>query len=187
MNYGVTATSAPPDLRRGRTAPPKGARGAPAEADQRPLAHHPQERQRRATTRTGRFPAEPQENILYFLRNAPLLEPWQREVIRIVRKIAQYFLPAAQTQVMNEGWATFWHYTLMNDLYDEGPGHRRLHDGVPAVAHQGHLHQPGFDSPYYSGINPTPWASPSSDLRRICEHPTEEDKRWFPTSPAATG
>src|SRR5574337_248174 len=49
-----------------------------------------------------RFPAEPQENILYFVeKNAPLLEPWQREVIRIVRKIAQYFYPQRQTKVMN--------------------------------------------------------------------------------------
>ena len=59
-----------------------------------------------------RFPSEPQENILYFIeKNAPLLEPWQREVVRIVRKIAQYFYPQRQTQVMNEGWATFWHHS----------------------------------------------------------------------------
>jgi stage V sporulation protein R len=59
-----------------------------------------------------RFPEEPQENLLYFIeKNAPLLEPWQREVVRIVRKVAQYFYPQRQTQVMNEGWATFWHYT----------------------------------------------------------------------------
>ncbi len=38
----------------------------------------------------ARFPAEPQENILYFIeKHAPLLEPWQREIVRIVRKIAQ--------------------------------------------------------------------------------------------------
>ena len=55
-----------------------------------------------------RFPSEPQENLLYFLeKNAPLLKPWQREIIRIVRKLAQYFYPQRQTQVMNEGWATF--------------------------------------------------------------------------------
>src|SRR5690606_10144890 len=54
------------------------------------------------------FLKEPQENLLYFLeKRAPLLEPWQREIIRIVRKIAQYFYPQRQTQVMNEGWATF--------------------------------------------------------------------------------
>jgi stage V sporulation protein R len=52
-----------------------------------------------------RFPEEPQENLLYFIeKNAPLLEPWQREIVRIVRKIAQYFYPQRQTQVMNEGW-----------------------------------------------------------------------------------
>ena len=47
-----------------------------------------------------RFPEEPQENLLYFLeKNAPLLKPWQREIIRIVRKLAQYFYPQRQTQV----------------------------------------------------------------------------------------
>src|SRR4029079_12978981 len=68
-----------------------------------------------------RFPAEPKENIFYFSeKNAALLEPWQREVVRIVRKIAQYFYPQRQTQVMNEGWGTFWHYTLTNTLDDRG-------------------------------------------------------------------
>ena len=37
-----------------------------------------------------------------------------------MRKIGQYFYPQRQTQVMNEGWACFWHYTLLNTLYDEG-------------------------------------------------------------------
>ena len=61
------------------------------------------------------FPEEPQENLLYFIeKHAPLLAPWQRELVRIVRKLAQYFHPQRQTQIMNEGWATFWHYTLLN-------------------------------------------------------------------------
>jgi stage V sporulation protein R len=50
-----------------------------------------------------------------------LLEPWQREVVRIVRKIGQYFYPQRQTQVMNEGWATFWHYTLLNTCTTKVP------------------------------------------------------------------
>ncbi|MDR3461893.1 MAG: SpoVR family protein, partial [Beijerinckiaceae bacterium] len=42
----------------------------------------------------------PQENILYFLeKTAPRLRPWQREIIRIVRLIAQYFYPQSQTKV----------------------------------------------------------------------------------------
>lgn len=127
------------------------------------------------------FLEEPQENLLYFLeKKSPLLEPWQREIIRIVRKIAQYFYPQRQTQVMNEGWATFWHYTLLNELYDRG----KVTDGFMFEFLQSHtsvVFQPAFDSPYYSGINPYALGfSMMSDIRRICENPTDEDKRWFP-------
>lgn len=128
-----------------------------------------------------RFPPEPQENILYFIeKHAPLLEPWQREIVRIVRKIAQYFYPQRQTQVMNEGWATFWHYTILNQLYDEG----LLTDGFMMEFLQSHtnvVYQPAFDSQHYSGINPYALGfAMMTDIRRICEHPTEEDRRWFP-------
>ena len=128
-----------------------------------------------------RFPAEPQENLLYFIeKNAPLMESWQREIVRIVRKIAQYFYPQRQTQVMNEGWATFWHYTILNQLYDEG----LLSDAFMIEFLQSHTNvvaQPPYNSPYFSGINPyTLGFSMMSDIRRICEDPTPEDKEWFP-------
>lgn len=128
-----------------------------------------------------RYPQEPQENILYFIeKNAPLLEPWQRELVRIVRKISQYFYPQRQTQVMNEGWATFWHYTILNQLYDEG----LCTDGFMMEFLQSHtnvVHQPAFDSPYYSGINPYALGfNMMSDIRRICENPGDEDHEWFP-------
>lgn len=128
-----------------------------------------------------RFPSEPQENLLYFIeKNAPLLAPWQREVVRIVRKLAQYFYPQRQTQVMNEGWATFWHYTLMNRLYDEG----LVDEGLILEFLQSHtavIQQQAFDSPNYGGINPYALGfAMYSDIRRICEQPTDEDRRWFP-------
>ena len=136
----------------------------------------------RAGIRTEkRFPPEPEENLLYFIeKNAPLLEPWQREVVRIVRKIAQYFFPQRQTQVMNEGWATFWHYTLLNHLYDEG----LLADSFMLEFLQSHTNvvaQPPYNSRWFSGINPyalgfAMWR----DIRRICEDPDDEDRRWFP-------
>ena len=127
------------------------------------------------------WPSEPQENILYFIeKNAPLLETWQREIVRIVRKIAQYFYPQRQTQVMNEGWATFWHYTLMNQLYDEG----LVNDGFMIEFLQAHTNvvfQPPFNAPYYSGINPyTLGFNIYQDIRRMCENPTDEDRYWFP-------
>lgn len=69
--------------------------------------------------KSSRWPEEPQENLLYFIeKNAPLLEPWQREVVRIVRRISQYFYPQRQTQVMNEGWACVTGDTLI--VTDEG-------------------------------------------------------------------
>ncbi|OED35438.1 SpoVR family protein [Chromatiales bacterium (ex Bugula neritina AB1)] len=133
------------------------------------------------TESTPRFPEEPQENLLYFIeKNAPLLEPWQREIVRIVRKIAQYFYPQRQTQVMNEGWATFWHYTLLNDLFDEG----LVDDGFMMEflhSHSSVVAQPDFDSPHFSGINPYALGfAMMRDIKRICEDPTDEDKRWFP-------
>ncbi|EIW89147.1 SpoVR family protein [Alishewanella agri BL06] len=129
----------------------------------------------------ARFPAEPQENILYFIeKNAPLLQPWQRELVRIVRKISQYFYPQKQTQVMNEGWATFWHYTLLQHLYAEG----KLSDRFMLEVLHSHTNvvlQPPYNSKYYSGINPYALGfAIFSDIRRICENPTAEDKAWFP-------
>ncbi|OEE70094.1 SpoVR family protein [Enterovibrio norvegicus FF-33] len=128
-----------------------------------------------------RFPSEPQENILYFFeKHSPLLEPWQREIVRIVRKVSQYFYPQKQTQVMNEGWATYWHYTILNHLYDEGLVSDRfimefLHSHTNVVA------QPPYNSNYYNGINPYALGfAMFKDIRRICEEPTEEDKYWFP-------
>jgi spore cortex formation protein SpoVR/YcgB (stage V sporulation) len=81
---------------------------------------------------------------------------------------------------MNEGWACFWHYTLLNTLYDEG----LLADSFMLEFLQSHTNviaQPPYNSPWYNGINPyalgyAMW----QDLRRICENPTAEDRRWFP-------
>ena len=130
---------------------------------------------------TRRFPEEPQENLLYFIeKNAPLLEPWQREIVRIVRKVAQYFYPQRQTQVMNEGWATFWHYTLLNTMYEDG----LLADGMMIEwlsSHTNVVFQPPVGHRAYSGINPYALGfAMYTDLKRICQNPDEEDRAWFP-------
>jgi stage V sporulation protein R len=134
-----------------------------------------------AEKEAARFPAEPQENLLYFIeKNAPLLEPWQREIVRIVRKVAQYFYPQRQTQVMNEGWATFWHHHLLNTMYDDG----HLADGLMIEwlkAHTNVVFQPPVGHPAYNGMNPYALGfAMYSDIKRICEAPTDEDRDWFP-------
>ena len=142
----------------------------------------PESTAERTTETTKRvFPAEPQENILYFIEKySPKLELWQRELVRIVRKLAQYFYPQAQTKVMNEGWATFWHYTILNRLHEKG----LVDDGFMLEflkSHTNVIAQPSFDSKYYSGINPYALGfAMFRDLRRICEDPDAEDREWFP-------
>ena len=123
----------------------------------------------------------PEENLLYFIeKRAPRLEDWQRELIRIVRLIAQYFYPQKQTQMMNEGCATFVHYEIMRRLHDkglitEGSMLEFLH------SHSSVVFQPDFDDPRFSGINPYALGfAMMSDIQRICEEPTEEDRAWFP-------
>ena len=134
-----------------------------------------------ARQRPGKFPPEPQENLLYFIeKHSPALEGWQREIVRIVRKVAQYFYPQGLTKVMNEGWATFWHYTLLNRLYDKG----LVDDGFMFEVLQSHTNvvtQLPFHHQHYSGINPYALGfAMMKDIRRICENPDAEDRAWFP-------
>lgn len=129
----------------------------------------------------NRYPAQPEENILYFIeKNSPTLKTWQRELIRIVRKTAQYFYPQGQTKVINEGCATFSHYEIINKMYDEG----YLSEGFMMEFFHNHsnvIFQPGYDSKFYSGLNPyTLGFNIFTDLKRMSLDPTEEDKEWFP-------
>jgi len=124
----------------------------------------------------------PEENILYFLeKNSPALKAWQRETLRIVRNLAQYFYPQKQTKVMNEGCATFVHYTIMNTLFDrgligEGAWMEFIH------SHTSVVFQPEFDDRRYSGLNPYALGyGMMADIRRIAENPTPEDRDWFPS------
>ena len=71
-----------------------------------------QEQERR---RRKHFPEEPQRDVMLFLiENAPL-EDWQRDILSMIRDEAYYFAPQAQTKIMNEGWATYWHAKIMTE------------------------------------------------------------------------
>jgi len=123
----------------------------------------------------------PQENILYFLeKSAPRLAPWQREIQRIVRQIAQNFYTQTQTKLMNEGCATYCHYRIMHRLHEQG----LITDGAWLEflhSHTSVVFQPEFDDPRYSGINPYALGfAMMEDIARIAENPTEEDHEWFP-------
>ncbi|MCR9136883.1 MAG: SpoVR family protein [Alphaproteobacteria bacterium] len=123
----------------------------------------------------------PEENLLYFLEHySPVLQPWQREVLRIIRNIAQYFYPQKQTKLMNEGCACFVHFHIINTLHEQG----LLSDGAMLEILHNHtnvLFQPDFDDPRFSGINPYALGfAMMQDIQRICNDPREEDRAWFP-------
>src|SRR5207244_1050548 len=59
------------------------------------------------------FPEHPEKDVLLFLIEHAPMKPWQRDVLSIIRDEAYYFMPQAQTKVLNEGWASFWHSTIM--------------------------------------------------------------------------
>jgi stage V sporulation protein R len=123
----------------------------------------------------------PEENVLYFLeKHAPRLQDWQRELIRIVRIMAQYFYPQRQTKMMNEGCATFVHYEILNKMYERG----LLTEGSMLEflhVHSAVVMQPPFNDRRFSGINPYALGfAMMRDIQRICENPTQEDRDWFP-------
>src|SRR5271168_2829040 len=133
------------------------------------------------TERRRKLLGLPQENILYFLeKTAPRLQPWQRELLRIVRHIAQYFYPQSQTKVMNEGTATYVHYRIMNRLHQQG----RITDGnflEFLSSHTNVVFQPDFDDRRFSGFNPYALGfAMMQDIERIVTDPHAEDREWFP-------
>ncbi|MFD1646239.1 SpoVR family protein [Haloarchaeobius litoreus] len=72
------------------------------------------------------FPEEPQKDVIAFLRThgkqydpeaekAADMEPWQRDVLDMMREEAYYFAPQKMTKIMNEGWASIWESRMMTD------------------------------------------------------------------------
>lgn len=154
--------------------------------------HDPNEEERERKARREKLHL-PEENILYFVeKNALRLEEWQREIIRIVRNLAQYFYPQKQTKMMNEGCAVFVHHYILNALYDQG----LLTEGAMLEilhSHTNVLSQPPYDDKRFGGINPYALGfAMMRDIQRIAmgkdpsthepltQEQLDEDKYWFP-------
>lgn len=90
----------------------------------------------------------PTYDVLGVLIEEAPLEGWQRDLLRIVRTEAYYFVPQRMTKVINEGWASFWHSRLLTSgLLDHSEivDFADCHAGATAVA-------PGQLNPYKLGI-----------------------------------
>lgn len=131
----------------------------------------------------NKFPKEPEENLLYFFEKyAPNLDTWQRELLRITRKISEYFYPQRQTQVSNEGFASFMHYNIMYKMFDKGLINSQFM--LPILkSHTDVVFQPAYNDPRFSGrLNPYALGfAIYQDIKRMCEEPTKEDEYYFPS------
>ncbi|MBI3461972.1 MAG: SpoVR family protein [Planctomycetes bacterium] len=95
-----------------------------------------------------KFPEQPEKDLLLFLIECAPLDNWQRDVLTIVRDEAYYFAPQAQTKIMNEGWASYWHSKIMTQhelTAAEVVDYADHHSGTVAT-------HPGRINPYKLGI-----------------------------------
>jgi len=108
------------------------------------------QRQKRSEERQklAKFPEEPTRDVLLFLITYARLPRWKRDILEIIRDEAYYFAPQAQTKIMNEGWATYWHTTMMTrDILTaaEVIDYADHHSGTVAT-------RPGQLNPYKLGV-----------------------------------
>jgi stage V sporulation protein R len=62
------------------------------------------------------IPPHPERDLLWFVAQyAPELEGWERDIFLAVREESFYFYPVFATQIMNEGWASYWHARLLRE------------------------------------------------------------------------
>ncbi len=120
-----------------------------------------------AKPKRRKFPPEPVKDIILFLADhAPDLEPWQRDILRIVHEEMLYFIPQMQTKIMNEGHASIAHSRIMREMdlsNDEFVRFATLHTGVLAPSRTSL-------NPYHLGF--TIW----EDIERRWDNPTKEEK-----------
>lgn len=64
----------------------------------------------------ARIPPHPEYDLLWLVAHyAPEMEDWERDIFLIVRQESFYFYPVFACQIMNEGWASYWHARLLRE------------------------------------------------------------------------
>ncbi len=96
----------------------------------------------------SKIPLEPSEDLLGFIIKYGSLEEWGKNILKIVKRETEYFIPQIETKIMNEGWASFWHYNILKSLNLDDGLHfeflKRHNDVVSPIV--------GGLNPYYIGF-----------------------------------
>ncbi|WP_412056685.1 SpoVR family protein [Bacillus safensis] len=114
------------------------------------------------------FPPKPEKDLLLFIEaHSRELEPWQRDVLTMLREEMLYFWPQLETKIMNEGWASYWHQRIMRELdldTSESIEFAKLNAGVVQPSKTG-------INPYYLGLKIF------EDIEERYDNPCEELKK----------
>ncbi|MEW4089197.1 SpoVR family protein [Bacillus altitudinis] len=126
----------------------------------------PKTREKKKTIK--QFPPKPEKDILLFIEaHSRELEPWQRDVLTMLREEMLYFWPQLETKIMNEGWASYWHQRIMREIdldSSESIEFAKLNAGVVQPSKTG-------INPYYLGLKIF------EDIEERYDHPCEELKK----------
>ncbi|MDI3298495.1 MAG: SpoVR family protein [Bacillota bacterium] len=119
------------------------------------------------------LPPHPERDLLWFLANYAPLTHWERDILEIQREESYYFYPQFATKILNEGWATFWHARILEEMGSLTPEetleYARLHAAVV---------QPGSRlqvNPYYLGYRILRDVEERLGLERLWQLRREED------------
>jgi len=140
----------------------------------------------------NKVPLEPEDNVLDFIAEYnPYLPEWKRDVIRIVAAETRYFIPQMETKIMNEGWASYWHYRILNELKLEQGLHLeflvrhnqvlRPHPGSINPYHLGFVMWKDIERRWNEGQTGREWTSdkPKVDISKLDENDTPGRKKIF--------
>ncbi|WP_391509957.1 MULTISPECIES: SpoVR family protein [Bacillus] len=126
----------------------------------------PKPREKKKTVK--QFPPKPEKDLLLFIEaHSRELEPWQRDVLTMLREEMLYFWPQLETKIMNEGWASYWHQRIMRELdldSSESIEFAKLNAGVVQPSKTG-------INPYYLGLKIF------EDIEERYDNPCEELKK----------
>lgn len=117
-----------------------------------------------------KVPLSSEEDILLFIRDYnPYLNDWEKDILTIVHEEAQYFIPQIETKILNEGWASYWHKKILDNL--DLP--QEL--GMEFAVRHSQVIRPYRDeiNPYFIGYKML------EDIKRRWDDPNEEEKNNF--------
>ncbi|WP_336344117.1 SpoVR family protein [Halalkalicoccus ordinarius] len=125
--------------------------------------------------RSGSFPETPEPDLLAFLREhgkrydgeadrAREMDPWQREILEMLRTESYYFAPQRMTKVMNEGWAAYWESMMMGE-----EGFAEADEFIDYADHQARvLGSPGLN-PYKLGKELWEYVENTTNRREVID------------------